>query len=330
MNLLFSHRYIRFPKASDFSNDGALLAVVEKTDNGKEMIGIYDCETWENVNRFRTDCSDISGVKWSPNSDLLTVWSGPLKYSVQVYKANGECVMKIEPEEISLGVKQVLWSPCGQVLAVAGMDHKISLFNTLTSALIMNLEHKARISVDCYRKTQVFEERYRETDSIDQRIVRDWLNVQDSYYECIRERPVILARLKVDPKKPNPKVGVSLAKFSANGQYLATVEDSIPTAVFVWNIQNLELVSVLVHKDPVVSLDWEPEGLTRLVITTGGLMAFVWSPLGAIVIQLPAFEEGDLHPSQVSWNPLGKALFFAGKDRMVCSKVVKTGRNKIK
>ena len=56
--------------------------------------------------------------------------------------------------------------------------------------------------------------------------------------------------LRPDPKRPNPKKGVGQISVSNCGMFVATKEDSMPTAVWIWDVQNVRLHSLLVHLDP--------------------------------------------------------------------------------
>jgi WD40 repeat protein len=46
-----------------------------------------------------------------------------------VYGLNGDCLFRFVPVSLGLGIAAVSWSPCGTILAVAGCDGKIRLFN---------------------------------------------------------------------------------------------------------------------------------------------------------------------------------------------------------
>ena len=104
-------------------------------------------------------------------------------------------------------------------------------------------------------------------------------------------------------------------EWSYDSQYLATKCESMPNAVWVWDMTKLELKTLLVHLDQVKSFKFSPDSHT-LVIGTGKSRVFVWTPKGACVVDLPKNEISmqfakDLNVSKVSWNPQGKNLVFS-------------------
>lgn len=54
-------------------------------------------------------------------------------------------------------------------------------------------------------------------------------------------------------------MGVFQLLWSPDGRYLMTREESLPTTVFVWDMEALGLVSVLVQADPIKSIRWNPK-----------------------------------------------------------------------
>ena len=61
-----------------------------------------------------------------------------------------------------------------------------------------------------------------------------------------------------DPTKPNPRLGVGhIMSWSSDGRYLATRNDNMPSALWVWDAEDLGLCSL------VVQVGWLPGGLAR-------------------------------------------------------------------
>ena len=67
----------------------------------------------------------------SPRGDAICIWSTPLEYSCFVYTMDGRCIFQFSPTILGLGISSVIWSPCGNLLTLAGCDGKIRLVNTL-------------------------------------------------------------------------------------------------------------------------------------------------------------------------------------------------------
>jgi hypothetical protein len=101
-----------------------------------------------------------------------------------------------------------------------------------------------------------------------------------------------------------------LLEWSADSQYLATRNDNMPTAVWVWSMPSLELVAVLLQKDPVKAAMWDPSE-PRLAIVTGTAKVFLWTPVGASCIHVPL---ADFHAIGLQWNPNGTSFVLMDKD----------------
>ena len=62
--------------------------------------------------------------------------------------------------------------------------------------------------------------------------------------------------------------GVVQMTFSPDGRYLAVRTDNLPAAVFVWNVTDLSLEVVMVHRQKVAAAQWSPTGLGEQLNST--------------------------------------------------------------
>jgi hypothetical protein len=53
-----------------------------------------------------------------------------------------------------------------------------------------------------------------------------------------------------------PKMGVGILKWSACGRWVATRNDNVPNAAWIWDMARLRLAAVLEHQVPVLALAW--------------------------------------------------------------------------
>ena len=90
-------------------------------------------------------------------------------------------------------------------------------------------------------------------------------------------------------KLKGPQTGVQLIEWSFDSHYLATKCESMPNAVWIWDMTTLELSTILIHLNNVKSFKFSPNSQT-LVIGTGQSRVFVWTPKGACVVDLPRNE----------------------------------------
>jgi WD40 repeat protein len=74
--------------------------------------------------------------------------------------------------------------------------------------------------------------------------------------------------IQPDLAKANPAMGVSQVTFSSSGRFLASLNESQSKAVWIWDVQALSLVWLLLHEKPVQALVWDPTH-DKLAICTG-------------------------------------------------------------
>ncbi|KAG5616544.1 hypothetical protein H5410_016368 [Solanum commersonii] len=131
----------------------------------------------------------------------------------------------------------------------------------------------------------------------------------------VLEVPINLPSQKPPADKPNPKQGISLMSWSSDSQFICTRNDSIPTVLWIWDINHLELAAILVQKDPIRAAVWDPT-CPRLVLCTGSPHIYMWTPSGAycINVPLPQFAVIDL-----KWNSDGSCLFLKDKESFCCA-----------
>lgn len=108
-----------------------------------------------------------------------------------------------------------------------------------------------------------------------------------------------------------------LMSWSNDSQYICTRNDSMPTALWIWDICRLELAAILVQKEAIRAVAWDPT-CTRLVLCTGSSHLYMWTPSGAycVNIPLPQFTITDL-----KWNSDGSCLLLKDKESFCCAAV---------
>ena len=104
-----------------------------------------------------------------------------------------------------------------------------------------------------------------------------------------------------------PPTGIQSIEWSFDSQYLATKCESMPNAVWVWDMTKLLVAAVLIHISPVKTFKFAPHS-QQLYIGTGESRIFIWSPKGASVENLPRNDFSAHGPNAVSvhriiWNP---------------------------
>jgi len=133
-----------------------------------------------------------------------------------------------------------------------------------------------------------------------------------SKYE-VQPVPVQVPYVKPDPEKANPKIGVGQVAFSRDNRYLATKNDSMPNAVWLWEVSKLCLTAMLLQSSPVRAFQWDPKQ-PRLAICTANSKLYMWSPAGCVSVVVPT--EVTFQITSLQFHPDGNILMLLGKDHM--------------
>lgn len=108
-----------------------------------------------------------------------------------------------------------------------------------------------------------------------------------------------------------------LMSWSNDSQYICTRNDSMPTALWIWDICRLELAAILVQKDPIRAAAWDPT-CTRLVLCTGSPHLYMWTPSGAYCVNVPLLQ---FTITDLKWNSNGSCLLLKDKESFCCAAV---------
>ncbi len=121
---------------------------------------------------------------------------------------------------------------------------------------------------------------YRETESAD-----------GVFYQAL-SRPFVVPRSPLQDQSAGvgvgkvPKRGISHIEVSFDSRFVATKSETSPCCVWIWDLVEMSLNSILVQNKEIHDLKWSP--LTHnLNICSGANRLFLWSPKGASVCQVP-------------------------------------------
>ena len=288
---------IKYPKLAqsglDFTSDGRYMALAERREC-KDVVSIFECDSWQLVQHFPVGTQDLVGLCWSPGGGVLAVWDSVLDYKVLLYSMDGRCLSTYSAYEHALGVKTVSWAPSGQFLAIGSFDEKLRVLNHLTWRAVAEHPHPASL---LRAGPAVYQE-------VEDGAAPLSLAPRHSHYITLSP-PVTIPTTRPDPEKPNPRLGVGVASFSPDSRYLATRNDNIPTAVWVWDMEELSLAALLLQTSPVRDLRWDPTQ-PRLAIATGNSRLYLWSPAGCVSVCVPC--EPSFSLNHLLWHPSGTSL----------------------
>ena len=97
---------------------------------------------------------------------------------------------------------------------------------------------------------------------------------------------------------------------------MVSKSDSMPTAVWIWDMTTLELASVLIHRNVVKNFKFKP-GSNELYIVAGSGRVYTWGPSGASVVELPIGGEEKINLTKIIWNPNSGNLLLMDKTNLL-------------
>ncbi|CAA2997769.1 WD repeat-containing WRAP73 [Olea europaea subsp. europaea] len=309
-------------KGVSFTKDGKFSAICTRRDC-KDYVNLLSCHTWEIMGVFAVDTLDLADIQWSPDDSAIVIWDSPLEYKVLIYSPDGRCLSKYQAYECGLGVKSVSWSPCSQFLAVGSYDQMIRVLNHLTWKVFAEFTHLSTVRGPC--GAAIFKEvdeplqldmsELSLNDDFAQRRADSVSETQIQVRYDVMEVPITLPSLKPPADKPNPKQGIGLMSWSSDSQYICTRNDNMPTVLWIWEVHHLELAAILIQKDPIRAVAWDPK-YPRLLLCTGSNHSYMWTPSGAYCINIPfpQFSVIDL-----KWNLDGSCLLLKDKELFCCA-----------
>eukprot|EP00462_Mataza_sp_D1_P005949 CAMPEP_0175125378 /NCGR_PEP_ID=MMETSP0087-20121206/3284_1 /TAXON_ID=136419 /ORGANISM="Unknown Unknown, Strain D1" /LENGTH=553 /DNA_ID=CAMNT_0016407211 /DNA_START=41 /DNA_END=1699 /DNA_ORIENTATION=+ len=109
--------------------------------------------------------------------------------------------------------------------------------------------------------------------------------------------PSAIASTTPAADKPEPKLGVGLVRWSPDENFLATRNDNMPKAVWVWDMRRLALSSVLKQQHLARDFAWDPSR-NRLLLAANTAKLYMWSPEGCSVVDVPG---GDFVVRKLQW-----------------------------
>lgn len=302
-------KYPKFPdKGISFSNDGKFMALAERRE-AKDFVGIYYCGTWKLVNHFQTETYDLSDISWSPDNNVIIVWETLLEYKILAYCPATGLIAKFQPYQSALGIKTVNFNKSGEFLSIGSYDEKMRLLNCLTWKLIIECDHQISsntsedILPNIFKEEEFVETTFKNPKKSSQYIKKEYNN--SFKIPCI----------KVPSDKPNPQLGVGLTEWSHDGQFIASRNDNMPSSVWIWEIQNLSLIAILVHLQQIKNFSWSPNK-NELAICTGNGKIFFWSPEGAYVCDVP-YEGRNFSVHNLKWSFDGNYIMVLDKNECV-------------
>ena len=110
-----------------------------------------------------------------------------------------------------------------------------------------------------------------------------------TYYDAM-SRPFKVPQLALQDQKESYGMGkgrgISIVQLSHDNRFCATKCEATPKCVWIWDLVEMSLNSLLVQNEEVSDIKWSPRS-HNLNVSTNSNRLFLWSPKGASVCQVP-------------------------------------------
>jgi WD40 repeat protein len=175
-------------------------------------------------------------------------------------------------------------SPNGHYICLGLFDQTLRIYNNISYTCVTVLEHEKTllddITVNYYKEEMMNNEG--ETKYIQLKPPID-----------LKRENLYIARNNYSNDK-SPKIGVSKMAFSFDNFFLATKNDNMPNIVFIWDLNQMNLQSVLIHLNEVVFFQWA-KNQNILFISTNNNKLYYFSLDTFSILQLaPDFQNKSL------------------------------------
>lgn len=312
-----------------FSADGARFAVAHRR-GCKDAVSVFCARSWELVRCFTVQSRDLASLWWSPDGKVLCVQDSELEYKVLFYDAGGSdaargggrcgaLLASYSAYEHALGVKNVAWAPAGQLVAIGSYDGRIRLLNNSTWRCAVDFAHDAacRPSVCTFVEVPDTSDRAKTAARRAEKTIReaeagaisekdDAGDISFVPHEGVPELRVVPA----DTSKPSPRLGVGLISWSADGRFLASRDDTMPHAIWIWDMERLVLATVIAFIGTVRSARFDKVNC-RLAVCTGGPRVYFWTEQGISWTDVPSAKPFEV--KALRWRPDGDGVVLVGK-----------------
>lgn len=244
----------------------------------KDLISIHERGTYQVIRSWQPETVDAQSLSWSPDGKwLAVVESAAHGHKIIFHTADGDAFKVWRGQscgaemdfELGAGVRHIEWNSTGTLIAVADQSSKLTLLSVPQFASNLTLSHLTTIKPS--GDLVVWQEQIVPSQSAGDALERSYAKMTQ-----ISAPPTSEAN-----SSTAPAVGVHSTSFDTSGTFIATRVENMPTAVFIWDIRETVLKTVLIQHAPVTQMSWHPQMDGLLMIRCDGEankgLVHVWS-----------------------------------------------------
>ena len=303
-----SSLFIVIPKFSkkgiSFSSQGKgnFMALAERKDI-KDIIGIYYVTKWACIRRFKTETEDLQDIKWSYDNSSIIIIDTPALCQFLIYNILGELINKIEIYQNKLGIKKFGISPDGHLFCFGLYDQSLRIYNSISYTCMSIFNHDKDILTDIkvnYYKEEIINSEG-ESKYIELKLPID-----------LKTEGACLGGKDLFNTNKMPNIGISKMAFSYDNYFLATKNDNMPNVLFIWDLNSMNLQTVLIHLNEVVYFKWS-KNKDILFICTNNNNLYYYTLDSCKILQLSK----DFHNKSLIFSNDGKIMMVKDTNNFI-------------
>lgn len=275
-------------KAIDFSNLKNFMAICTRK-NSKDIIEIYYIQTWGLLNKFESASEDLEDLLFAHDLSSLIIQDAQYLCKLLIYSLAGELIKIIEPYKYKLGIRLSKITPNGHYLIIGCFDHIIRVYNTVAFTGVCEFDHYPFLKNE--KVNYYFEEDIPKKNG-------------ESHFIHLNP-PINLEYIKAHPTDKNVKKGIRIFTISEDSLFIASKDESLPNVIFIWELINLQLHSVIILKNKVTSFSWAPN-TNCLYICSENTKIYLFKMDSISVIELPS----DFYAQNIILSKDGKKVIL--------------------
>ena len=268
------------------------MALAERKE-AKDIIGIYYVNKWSCIKKFEPQTEDLQDVKWSYDNSALLIPDSITTCRLFIYSPVGDLIINLELYQFKLGIKNIEISPNGHYICLGLYDQTLRIFNNISYTCVTIFDHDKDILND-----------------LNANYYKEQLINKEGETKYVQLKPPIDIKNENTYKKGNnlfnernPKFGVSKMAFSDDNFFLATKNDNMPNILFIWDLNQMNLLTVLIQLNEICYFQWA-KNLNILFISTNNNKLYYFTLDSCNILQLAQ----DFQNKSLVFSPNGNKM----------------------
>jgi WD40 repeat protein len=285
--------------------------------------------------------TDIAGVAWTGDGRGCVAWESPLKtdmYVIDFASAKISTLNNPIVPKYQLGARVVDYSRITNLMCVGGYDEHLRVYSQnyvdgVTQLADFSLEGSS-LTISNEQPIVLLESLGGDASVRERNLYQvggsNSASYPVEYRELVPEESSVegIARITLPcthtpvtlsehPFVGPPRAGVFSMGISPDGRFVFAQTETKSSVVFLFDLANMALTTVLIHRQPVRNCSWKPDGIgsrNELAISTGDSRVLIWSP--AQITETLEIHDKGFQAHNTVWALDGQFLVVSDSDKV--------------